>query len=850
MARRQSDTRSSAAVSSSPNRRPRGDKQTDAASQRAAQLEGQTEILDLIARGSGLSEVLHAIVRIAEEQATPALCSIVLLARDGTRPTHVFSSRLPTQLAKALDSVALSSDADMLTGTELRDAALAAGFDNCLTQPIRSRSGNALGTLRLFHRAGSASGGDRALLDLFGQSAAIAIELDQSTQLLRLADERFTSLTASIPGVVYQRRVAPDGDIRYTYISEGVRDLFGVTPEMVLADPTALFDRHDPTYAANFRERLLAASRSLQLWDVEATIITNDGQQKYTHAIARPHRQPDGSVLWNGLILDQTRIKKAEFAAAAAEASTREAIIESLSQGLILFDADDRLTVCNSSFVKLYPQLRETAVIGAGYQHIITAEIECEAASSEALHDRLKARLQQHGLRHHNLERQLADGRWILVSERRTPDGGTIVLHSDISTLKQREEERSKLQDQLYRAQKMEAMGRLAGGVAHDFNNILASILGNAGFLVEDLPPGSEMLEYAKEIVIAGDRAKHLVQQILAFSRQQAAGEEDVDTDVVVNEAVQLLRATIPKSIRFDVQRRSSNAIVRGDATQLVQVLMNLCVNARDAIGSQHGSIELEIDIQPGSTALADSSLADFSGRAITRPDGSTYIATGALVPDKCYLCIRVRDSGCGMEASVLGKMFEPFFTTKEVGKGTGLGLAAVHGIVTSHSGIVACTSKPGNGTMFEIFLPAAASDEVSSKSVAADSKPPGTESILIVDDEQQVSTMLARALKRLGYSVDCFNNATDALDAFTRTPDAWALAITDQTMPQMTGYELVEQILAQRPEFPTILCSGFTDAVTAESASAAGIKAFLTKPVDHEVIARVVRELLDARAA
>jgi signal transduction histidine kinase/ActR/RegA family two-component response regulator len=848
MARRQSDTRSSAAPSRS--RGARVIKRTDAASRRAAQLEAQTEILDLIARGSGLSEILHTIVRVAEEQVAPALCSIVVHVRDGTRPTHIFGSHLPDRLAKALDSVVPSLESGILAGNELHEAALAAGFDDCLTQPIRSRSGNALGSFHLFNRTKSAGDGDRALLDLFGRSAAIAIELDQSTQLLRLADERFTSLTASIPGVVYQRRVAPDGDIRYTYISEGVRDLFGVTPEMVLANPTALFDRHDPTYAANFRERLLAASQSLQLWDVEAAIITNDGQQKYTHAIARPHRQPDGSVLWNGLILDQTRIKKAELAAAAAEASTREAIIESLSQGLVLFDADDRLMICNSSFVKLYPQLRETAAIGAGYERIISAEIECEAASSEAPHDRLRARLAQHGLRHHNLERQLADGRWILVSERRTPDGGTIILHSDISTLKQREEERSKLQDQLFRAQKMEAMGRLAGGVAHDFNNILASILGNAGFLVEDLPPDSEMLEYAKEIVIAGDRAKHLVQQILAFSRQQAAGEADVDTDVVVNEAVQLLRATIPKSIRFDVQRHSSNAIVRGDATQLVQVLMNLCVNARDAIGSQHGSIELEIDVKPGRTALADSSLADFSGRAIGRPDGSTYIATGALVPDKTYLCIRVRDSGCGMEASVLGKMFEPFFTTKEVGKGTGLGLAAVHGIVTSHGGIVACTSKPGSGTMFEIFLPAMAGDGVASKSIAADSKPPGTESILIVDDEQQVSTMLARALNRLGYSVDCFNSASDALDAFTKTPDAWALAITDQTMPQMTGYELVEQILAQRPQFPTILCSGFTDAVTAESASAAGIKAFLTKPVDHEVIARVVRELLDARAA
>jgi PAS domain-containing protein len=271
---RQLNTCGSAAPSLTGNLRPPGDKRADAASRHAARLEGQTEILDLIARGSGLSEVMHAIVRVAEEQTSPSLCSIVVLARDGTRPTHISGSRLPAPLAKALD---VSVEAGDSPDSELREAALAAGFDDCLTQPIRSRSGNPLGAIHLFHRTRST--GDSDLLKLLGQSAGIAIELDQSAQLLRLADERFASLTASIPGVVYQRRVTPDGDIRYTYISEGVRDLFGVTPEMVLANPTALFNRHDPSYAADFRERLLAASRTLQLWDVEASIITNDGQQ-------------------------------------------------------------------------------------------------------------------------------------------------------------------------------------------------------------------------------------------------------------------------------------------------------------------------------------------------------------------------------------------------------------------------------------------------------------------------------------------------------------------------------------------------------------------------------------------
>src|SRR6185312_14553613 len=445
---------------------------------------------------------------------------------------------------------------------------------------------------------------------------------------------------------------------------------------------------------------------------------------------------------------DQTRIKKAELAATAAEARTREAIIESLPQGLTLFDADDRLTVCNSAYLKLYPQAERVAVAGADYAGVIRAEFEHESAGGPPVDERLTARLEQRRSRQHSIERQLADGRWILISERRTADGGTVILHTDISTLKRREEERSKLQDQLYRAQKMEAMGRLAGGIAHDFNNLLASILGNASFLVEDLPAGSETWDFAEQIRTAGERAKHLVQQILAFSRQQESEQTNIDPESIVNETVQLMRAALPKSISLNLRLRSDKLTIRGNPTQLVQVLVNLCVNARDAIGNQHGSIDIETDlVGPGAGAPGH----DARGLPHERQH---HLATAPLQPAAQYLCIKVRDTGCGMDARTMERMFEPFFTTKEVGKGTGLGLAAVHGIVSAHGGVVAATSRPGHGTSFSVFLPTIA-EPASVETDAAEDKPHGSEAILIVDDEPQVSSMLAKMLGRIGYRVD-----------------------------------------------------------------------------------------------
>ena len=268
---------------------------------------------------------------------------------------------------------------------------------------------------------------------------------------LRSATERVSALAASIPGVVYQRRVSPDGDIRYTYISEGAKDLFGVSAEEILADPKALFACHGPEYRETFRERLLQASKDMTMWDVEAQIITRDGEEKWTHAIARPHKEPDGSVLWDGVILDATRLKRAEFAAADAAANTRKIIVESISQGFILFDPDDRLVICNGKYFDLYPELESVAVPGASYEAIARAELGLPdgAENGKALDPRLRERMEKHQKPDHVDQRQWPDGRWILISEHRSSDGSTVVLFTDVSDLKRREEKLEHVNRQL-----------------------------------------------------------------------------------------------------------------------------------------------------------------------------------------------------------------------------------------------------------------------------------------------------------------------------------------------------------------------------------------------------------------
>jgi PAS domain S-box-containing protein len=378
------------------------------------------------------------------------------------------------------------------------------------------------------------------------------------------------------------------------------------------------------------------------------------------------------------------------------------------------------------------------------------------------------------------------------------------------------------LQAQLQQTQKMQAIGTLAGGIAHDFNNILAAVIGYTEIAIADVEKGGVLHDNLKEVLKAGERAKDLVNQILTFSRQSEQDLKPIKVALIVKEVLKLIRASLPATIAID-QDLKSNAAVLGDYTKIHQVLMNLCTNAAHAMRKKGGVLNL---------SLADVELdADYAAKHFDIKPG-------------LYLKLSVRDTGQGISSDLLGQIFDPFFTTKQQGEGTGMGLSVVHGIVKSHGGTISVYSEPGEGSIFNVYLPAI---ESSSEQKAREEKPvpTGTERILFVDDEQALVKMGKQLLEFLGYKVTTSTSSIEALELFKVQPDKFDLVITDLTMPNMTGDELAQKLMAIRPDIPVILCTGFSTKMTAEKTKKMGIRAFVLKPVIKQDIAGTIRKVL-----
>lgn len=388
--------------------------------------------------------------------------------------------------------------------------------------------------------------------------------------------------------------------------------------------------------------------------------------------------------------------------------------------------------------------------------------------------------------------------------------------HVDISEIRS-------LKKSLLQAQKMESIGNLAGGIAHDFNNILSSILGFTELALDAAPAGSSQREDLEEVYAAGNRAKELVKQILIFARQAEDKRIPVELGDIVTEALKLLRPSTPTTI--DIRPAvSTSARVFGNPTQLHQLVMNLCTNAVHSLQDNGGVLDI--------------SLKDITLPSDSQPD------MGEL-PAGAYLELTISDNGPGIDPEMKEKIFEPYFTTKEVGKGTGMGLAMVKGIVESCGGDIRVISEPGSDTSFVIRLPVATMDDHDElKSV----KPPvaGSEHILFVDDEPPIAKMGSRVLTGLGYQVTVRTSSFEALELFKKKKDAFDLVITDMTMPSMTGDILSVEMRKIRPDIPIILCTGYSNRINEENAKQLGIDAFAYKPFTMVDLAKTVREVLD----
>jgi PAS domain S-box-containing protein len=381
------------------------------------------------------------------------------------------------------------------------------------------------------------------------------------------------------------------------------------------------------------------------------------------------------------------------------------------------------------------------------------------------------------------------------------------------------------LQSQLRQAQKMEVIGTLAGGIAHDFNNILGAILGYTEMAVEDIPKNTSTHTYLKEVLRATLRAKDLVKQILAFSRQgETQARQPIEIAPVIKEALKLLRATFPATIELRQQISAHSLTVMGDPTELHQIVMNLCANAAHAMRDRGGILEVTI----GEVEL----------------DAASAEVHENLQPGS-YVQLTVRDTGHGMDAATLDRIFDPYFTTKGVSEGSGLGLAVVRGIVKRHEGAISVRSKPERGTVFEILFPRI---EKAQEQPENEFEPltGGTEHILFVDDEEPLATLGEWMLVQLGYRVTARTNSLEAMELFRSEPDAFDLVITDYTMPNMTGVDLAKAMLQIRPDIPIVLCTGYSEMISEDTAKEMGIRAFVMKPVLRQNIARVIRKVLN----
>ena len=383
---------------------------------------------------------------------------------------------------------------------------------------------------------------------------------------------------------------------------------------------------------------------------------------------------------------------------------------------------------------------------------------------------------------------------------------------------------RRRLESQLRQAQKMEAIGTLSSGIAHDFNNILGAIMGNAELAILDLPTNHPVQECLEEITKASHRAADLVRQILVFSRQQEQERASVRLQPVIKEALKLLRATIPSGVELHSHIAPESPPVLADPTQIHQVLMNLCTNAWHALPEQGGCLEVRLE--------------PFEVNADLEM-GHAELRTGR------YARITVRDNGHGMDPATLERIFEPFFTTKPVGRGTGLGLSVVHGIVKSHDGVITVQSQPGQGTMFQVFLPA--NDPEGPEALPPSSSTPrGTgQRVLFVDDEKPLAQLAGKFLNSLGYQAVTATRPEQALNLFETQPEQFDLVITDLSMPGMNGVELARQLLQVRPNLPILLATGFSATLTPDGVRRLGIRELLMKPISVEALGEAIHRVL-----
>jgi len=675
------------------------------------------------------------------------------------------------------------------------------------------------GAIRWVHSRGQCS---RAPDGRAERVAGVTVDITarkRTEDALRESEERFALAVAGSKDGVLDWDIVNDR----MFTSERAMQIVGVPPgptvrsrgewvAMLRIHPEDK-ERHDAAIGRNL-------SGETDLRDEEHRILHPDGVYRWVRVRGMCVRDTTGQAIrWAGSVSDIDAQKRTEQALRQSEARYQLAV-DGANQGLWDWDLETDI---------MFASLRIQELLGLVPSEPLRPRREWSSRMTFHPEDigpvRSAISAHLHGkTRHFEVEFRLRhqSGSWHWYRQRgvalRDQQGRPYRMAGsmeDITEQKNAEHERRRLETQLVQAKKLESIGTLAGGIAHDFNNILAAILGNGEMAQTEAVAGTPLRRHVDAIVSAGTRAKSLVERILAFSRGGMGERVPVHVQSVVDEALQLLATSLPPDVRMHRQLDAAEACVMGDATQIHQVVMNLCTNAVQAMKAK-GTLSIALDVLEHRAAMT---------------------ATSRLAPGS-YVRLRVSDTGTGIPANALERIFDPFFTTKDVGVGTGLGLSLVHRIVTDLGGGIEVESREGEGATFTIYLPW--NSTLAASTGAEEVVPTGSgETVLLVDDEEPLVRVGEEVLARLGYEPVGFTSSAAALADFRASPARFHAVLSDQAMPDMNGVELAQELRSIRPDIPIMLMSGFVSTALLERARGIGVRDVLAKPLVARDIAR-----------
>jgi PAS domain S-box-containing protein len=603
--------------------------------------------------------------------------------------------------------------------------------------------------------------------------------------------------------------------------SDEVYRIFGLAPQEFSATYEAFLDAIHPDDRAAVDAAYSGSVREgRDGYEIEHRIVRRDtGEIRVVHEKCEHRRDASGRIIRSvGMVHDITERRKTEalrLALAEQERLRLGAAVEQASDAVVMVDLDGTIRYVNAAFVSISRSPRDE-VLGRSYFDLLAGDPALAAVRDSVAHGH-----NWHGL----LTRPVPDGRpvelEVTISPATDPTGsviGGLVTEKDVT-------QENALQRQVRQAQKMEALGTLAGGISHDFNNILGAIVINTELALLDLDPSNPARRPLPLVLQAANRGKDLIKQIITFSRQREWERQPLEIAPVIKEGLKFLGSTLPKDVTLHEAVAADCGAILGDPSQIHQVLVNLAQNAALAMSDRGGDMEVKLEPLEVDTDMV-----------IRHPD---------LRPGP-YVRLTVADSGCGIRPEVLERIFEPFFTTRETGGGSGLGLAVVHSIVKSYKGAINVYSEPGKGSVFHVYLPRLEKETPAGGTARPLQPVRGRERILFVDDEAVQRTSLTEGLTRLGYKVTARAEGRSALTAFKKDPKVFDLVITDQTMPRMSGVELAAALVKIRPDIPIVLCTGFSEKVNGGTVGRNGIREFIMKPFTLQEITTLIRKALN----